>query len=75
MVWFLRVHEISDDTFECRRGPVPLDRHDDVDAAVAHLLDLADEVGRAIVFLHRLDGRVEEIARVGLDGPVAAPPA
>jgi hypothetical protein len=75
MICFLRVHEISDDTFECRRGRDPLDLHDNADAAVAHLLDLADQVGRAIVFLHRLDGSVDELARVGLNEPATAPPA
>jgi hypothetical protein len=67
MAWFLRAHQLDNGTIECRRGRALLDTHDNLEAAVAHLVDIAGELGNAIVFLHRSDGGVEEIARFGLD--------
>ncbi|MDO7869012.1 hypothetical protein [Nocardioides jiangxiensis] len=75
MAWFLRVHELHDGTFECRRGREHVDGHGDADAAVAHMLDLADDLGLAIVFMHRLDGTVSELARVGTVGQHGEPSA
>jgi diacylglycerol kinase family enzyme len=63
MAWFLRAHQLDDGTTECRRGRHSIDIHETTDAAITHLLAIADELGNALVFLHHGDGTVEEIAR------------
>jgi hypothetical protein len=65
-MWFLRAIEQADGDFACHRGVECYDSHGEADSAVAHLIDIADSLGSAIVFIHHRGGRVEEVARVGL---------
>lgn len=70
-LYFLRAIERTDGA-ACHHGTELIDLHDDLDAAVAHLREVGTTFGKVIVFVHHLDGRVEEVARIGLE-PRAAP--
>ena len=62
---FLRVIELADGSWACRRGRAELDRHTLLNDDVEHLTTLASRETRAQLFLHHVDGTVERIGTVG----------
>jgi hypothetical protein len=63
--WFLRVIELADGSWACRRGLAELDRHHVLQDAVAHVTTLGSRESHAELFLHRVDGTVERMGTVG----------
>jgi hypothetical protein len=57
-MWYFRVMETPDGSWECRRGPQLFDRHQDAASAVDHMRRIMAEHAPAELFLHRLDGTV-----------------
>lgn len=62
VAWHLRVFETADGRGSCRWSTTTLDDHDTLDAALAHLRDVADDVGPSRVFLHARTGEVRLMA-------------
>jgi hypothetical protein len=62
MAWFFRAIELPDGSWACRSGLREVDRHDQLEHALAHLRDLAAESGPFELFAHRLDGTIEQVA-------------
>lgn len=62
--WFLRVIELADGDWACRRGLAELDRHALLKDAVEHVTTLASRETRAELFLHHVDGTVERMGTV-----------
>lgn len=64
MAWFLRAIELSDGRWACRWGGTEYDRHDSLDDAVSHLLDLSREMAPSSIRVHRIG-----MAPVAIDSP------
>lgn len=60
-MWFLRAIELSDGGWACRYGLTEFDTHPQLDHAVDHLRELAEELGPAQLFVHRLNGNVVQL--------------
>lgn len=60
----MRVIEMPDGQWACRRGREVIDTHLDLERAVEHLSTLAAEIGPTQLFLHRLDGTVRDLGIV-----------
>lgn len=58
MAWILHAIEVSGGAWSCRWGRHEYDTHPSLDLAVAHLRDVATEIGPSDVIAHHLDGRV-----------------
>jgi len=58
----LRVFELPDGRFRCRRSSTVLDEHDTLEEAVTHLRALAADIGPSLVFFHARAGDVRIIA-------------
>lgn len=61
MAWFLRAIERDDSRWVCRWGQHEFDSHAEAEAAIAHLREIARGIGPCSIFLHPLDGTVEEL--------------
>ena len=60
MAWFYRACEQERGTWSCLRDQEPIDDHDILNDALAHLFKLAgEEDGPAYIYAHWLTGRVE----------------
>ncbi len=67
MAWFLRVVEHPDGTWSCRQGLHQLDLHAAFEEAVAHARALAALRPPTELFVHRLDGTVDDLGLVESD--------
>ncbi|SDO88534.1 hypothetical protein SAMN04515671_2236 [Nakamurella panacisegetis] len=61
MAWFFRVMEQGDGTWACRHGQTVFDAHEALSPALTHIAELARGSGPARIFLHSLDGDVQEL--------------
>lgn len=61
MAWHLRVIESEDGRWVCHWGRRKLDTHGEVEEALEHLREIADEVGDFRFFVHHLGGAVTEL--------------
>jgi hypothetical protein len=59
--WFLRAIQQADGGWDCRYGRTVFDRHDELPEALEHLRDIAATMAPAELFVHRLDGSVQNI--------------
>jgi hypothetical protein len=59
--WFLRAIEQADGGWTCSYGRIVYDRHDGLPDALDHLHEIAETMRPAELFIHRLDGTVENI--------------
>jgi hypothetical protein len=69
VAWFFRAIEAIDGTWSCRRGLQEFDQHPTLDAALQHLVELAQQDPPAWLFAHWQDGRVERLGDVGDGSP------
>ncbi len=60
MGWFFRAVEVDGGSWVCRHGLTDFDTHVTLQAAVDHLQELARLKEPARLFVHRLDGTVED---------------
>ncbi len=59
---YFRIIEQDDGRWACRRGLAQLDVHHQMDAALAHITELAGGERPSAVFAHYLDGQVRRMA-------------
>jgi hypothetical protein len=65
MAWFLRVVELDDGGWACRRGLDEFDRHASLKEALRHLTRLAKRLGgECEIFVHPRHGPVRHAWRV-----------
>ena len=64
MAWFLRAIEQADGQWACSHGRVVFDRHDELSDALDHLRDIAATLSPAELFVHRLDGGIQNVGPV-----------
>jgi hypothetical protein len=64
VAWFYRACELPGGPWSCRREVSPIDEHDNLNDALAHLLKLAEDDSPAYLYAHWLDGRVELMGEV-----------
>jgi hypothetical protein len=62
--WFLRAIQQPDGGWDCRHGRTVFDRHDELPEALEHLRDIAVTMAPAELFIHQLDGSVQNIGPV-----------
>jgi hypothetical protein len=61
MAWYFHVVEQDDHSWTCRHGRRVFDVHRFLADALVHITDLAAASEPAEVFVHRLDGSVENL--------------
>jgi hypothetical protein len=61
VAWFLRAVEQRDGQWRCQWGLHTFDVHDHLCEALAHLRVLAVTVAPAEVFIHRVDGTIQDV--------------
>lgn len=61
MSWYLRAIEVDDGRWACRHGRHEYDAHPNLSDAVAHLRELAGDLGDVELFAHPRVGLVRRI--------------
>ena len=61
MAWCLRAIEHTDGRWGCKHGLNAYDRHDELPEALDHLRRIAATMAPAELYIHRLDGSVENL--------------
>jgi hypothetical protein len=62
--YFFRAIERDDGTWACRRGRLELDKHGQLEEALAHLTSLADNARPTEIYVHHRDRRTSRTAIV-----------
>ena len=60
-MWFLRAIQLDEREWACRHGLTEFDTHAELHHALEHLRALAEDCQPAQLFIHRLDGTVENL--------------
>ena len=61
MAWFLRAIEQTDGSWACKHGRTVFDRHDGLPEALEHLHGIAETIRPAELYVHWLDGTVQNV--------------